>query len=471
MMEIELQVPLKEVNVAFKRVEDLIKRIIDLQDKMDTLFAKAGKNMSSSANQMSSAAQTVKNASQAVNNASSSGGSSNSGGSGGGGAGHQSRIRAAGGSDMFYAISSILRGARAFTRGGRGVSPIFSKLAAAARVSPRIAQLMGMGGSGAGSGAGVAGAAAGAAEEGVAGAAAGAGGLAMGVSGVLIILALLAMGLKKAYEAIEEGRKQFVLYGGTTASNARAGMLSSWAGTGVGQIISGLQNNPVGAVMAGVNPVLGPYGDMDYAGAANKAMDRVRQAGSIQEARRIAALMGTPELANVYYLTSDRYNKAKGTEVSEEDQKEQANLSFDLQDWWSQVLKGIIEGFKPLLDLIARMAKHGNAMEKVIALFIQFSGPIMSMITLFDGLLKILDDVQTWLEDKFHIKLGPGDSDKDDHIKNLNDTLQDTNKTLKETNRVFRGAGARAAGTLPGRIRGMTLADQTQRAGLNLGVI
>ena len=213
---------------------------------------------------------------------------------------------------------------------------------------------------------------------------------------------------------------------GGLASAAKAGMSSGY-GSGY---YAGL----------GVNPVTGPFGNMDYSGAARKALGDIMGARSFQEARRKAELAGMPEAAKFYYLSGP--NKANlnariNTGGGAYEMASQVNYEYTKARLETAWLK-LMEKLTPLMNAFA---------------------------SILDMLGKFLDVVNYLLTGK-----SPESQAKQKAEREWADAAKQHARAMKDWETL--GGGARASGSVPGgyRNRGFQL-DGARMHDIRLGAV
>lgn len=195
-------------------------------------------------------------------------------------------------------------------------------------------------------------------------------------------------------------RNALVMGGGTTGDARTATRIQSAIGVDVSGVGRNLMSGygPVAAAGAGVNPLGGPFGDMNYTEKGLKILDYIRRATNFNEARRRAELSGSPEAAGVNLLTPTTYNRLRSTQAGEasegniRNQAEfQANVAI-LKDSFGQlesalsspVVKELAGAAAGLSDLFETLNKLPNVtgIQLKLAGFINSIGPLGTIMHL-----------------------------------------------------------------------------------------
>ena len=134
-------------------------------------------------------------------------------------------------------------------------------------------------------------------------------------------IALVAAALKPVLDIVsslvEEGAKferqtelAYATGGGTAGQSSVVTATSMAMGFNTQQLGRGLSQGygPMIAGELGLNPIGGPFGDMDYNRKSIKILEAIAKAGekNFTEARRIAEALGQPEVAQFALLSKDR---------------------------------------------------------------------------------------------------------------------------------------------------------------------
>lgn len=281
-------------------------------------------------------------------------------------------------------------------------------------IGPQLMQLMGIGANGGGGDMGVAGAA-------VPEVAAFTKALDIGKRAMMAF----AMAAAAAVYALNTYAKDRVAYGGGSSTFRQARRIAAMTGADMGAF-SGNLPGTVG--IAGINPVGGPFGDMDYAGKMVRAARFVAQGKSFEDMRRRAAMMGSPELANMANFRPDQRKtmfSADTMSMREGDAKRTAQMMVDLQLAWERLSAAFTRLAGPYIYAAAKMTEW-----------------LTALMTKFDQFVK-------WLQDILGIGDKQGKKSPLDRNTEATDQLTRAMKDVRET----LGGGPRAQGALPGKFR------------------
>jgi hypothetical protein len=147
----------------------------------------------------------------------------------------------------------------------------------------------------------------------VAGSAIGGGAGLAGAATIAGPLAAAAVGLKVFAEALDRGGAQLAAWNQALVSGGgsfRQAQSSVAFGSALGVNLPGVGANLGGyaAARLGLNPVSGPFGDMNFNRRALRALEDIRKSTSFDAARRKAMLAGDISLASAYNYTSGTFN-------------------------------------------------------------------------------------------------------------------------------------------------------------------
>lgn len=308
-------------------------------------------------------------------------------------------------------IQSLMR-SRFVNNGGKmNIMPLGRDL------SPAMMQLMGiMGGSGQAGGAAAAGAEGAAAAGGVAA-------LANPVGLAVMAIGAFALGVAKATVALNDMARSWVANGGSFGQSQSAARIAALTGVGASSFSGNL---PGTAAAAGINPVGGPFGDMNYSEKLRKAARFVARARSLDDARRRAAIVGSPDLANTYLLRPDQQKwMQKAGMQNEGEARKAAQTMADLQIAWSNFSSLFIKVSTPFIVTLSNISKT------------------------FTWLMDKFDEIYNRIRKMLGLDSNDGKKSPIDRNTEATDQLTRTMKDMRET----LGGGPRAQGALPGKFR------------------
>lgn len=215
------------------------------------------------------------------------------------------------------------------------------------------------------------------------------------------------------------------------------------------------------ASQAGINPYSGVYGDFDVGAKFAKYAQFVGGSKSYRQAQQRAIAVGSPGLANMYYLSDenkkDLFDRSRGS--SPKDIATSVNGAY-------------------------AMNKMSDAFEKFVnKLAIKFAPAMIRIMTAIGNMLDWLGKVYDKLPQKFKDvinALGSSPLGNAGGVGKTNDKLADANerhiRALEDNTRALNagrettGGGARAQSVFPGRITGNRIGDPAYRRGLEGGI-
>jgi hypothetical protein len=262
------------------------------------------------------------------------------------------------------------------------------------------------------------------------------------LKGPLILAGLAVTALSAAADIaakhLDELAKIGALGGGTSGQvNAISGLMGALGG-GIGGIGKGLSNGfgPLVASKAGVSPVGGPFGDMDYNKKTLAVLKLIAKQTSFTEARRIAEMSGSPEAALIQQMSKITQNMLLNPAVSPSSSSTGAweDLKGQMQVLWNLIKSSFSILMTPLFQFTTILLKIYNSIEGVVIKFNPITDSLKKLSDFFQYLSKLLD---SWF--------GGGDDHKDAINKNT-DAVKDLNKSI---NQGIYGGGPRAQSAIP----------------------
>lgn len=313
-------------------------------------------------------------------------------------------------------------------KNGVGVSPLIGRTLAAL--------------SGAGGAAGAAGAAGGA---GLAGVGAVAGPVALAVAAII--------GFTKATlwagEQLKEMAGDLVTGGGSAYESSVARGIGQATGLGPNAAAQFQQriSGGVGAGFAagiGINPIGGPFGDINYNAKLIKAAEAIMRAPNLEAARRLAEGLGTPELANLkMYSKSTQQDILKrfGGGASQAEMASGMELSY-----WT-----------------------GRLTDQFMVLAARILMPAIKTLTVFfEWIQKIIAALEVMY--RLLYPFGGSGGQSSNPVKENTQAIEENTRAIKEMRETM-GGGQRAARALPNRLNGLNLSDDAVRRGLAGGMV
>lgn len=213
------------------------------------------------------------------------------------------------------------------------------------------------------------------------------------------------------------------------------------------------------AAQAGINPYSGVFGDFDVGKKFAKYAKFVAMSRSYRQAQQRATAVGTPELANVYYLSADQkrdmFNRSNG--YSEKDTAMAVRGAYAanrMKDAFEKLINKMMMTFAPFVSRLLTL----------------LSGLFERLQSMWDGLPKWMKYAITPPVGHAFIEEGKSTADRmydqnEEHIK----AVKDSTRAMRELRDVM-GGGQRAASALPSKVSGSVINDPWYRVGLEGGV-
>jgi hypothetical protein len=272
---------------------------------------------------------------------------------------------------------------------------------------------------------------------GAAGAAGEAGMGAMGAAGLaalaspigIAVAALtgLAVATALAKNAMSAWGQSLVSGGGSVGQARAANALSQFTGVDVAGV--GKNMGPVAAGIAGVGAFTGPFGANDYNARGLAIIDKIRNASSFDQARRIAELAGSPDLAKVKFLSQGSYDALRG----------QPNSS------------GGAAGIQSSAEFDAAVINMKTALESLAVGATPLIQGFADLTSAAAAAIKVFKDIDDAVHD-FVARLLGG---KSEH----SNALRDNTRAIQENTNQYRegtyGGGPRTRGAVPRNLNGL----------------
>lgn len=248
---------------------------------------------------------------------------------------------------------------------------------------------------------------------------------------------------KKALEVQTEYQQLYASGGGTASQAMAVGNVNA----ALGQDISGVGRNlssgfgPLVAAKAGVNPMGGPFGDMDYNKKTLKVLELIAKQTSFTEARRIAEMTGTPELANFALLSKVTQNQLIAQGASGENDtgmRAWADLKAQISIGWNSLMKQVLVVATPFIQIADIVLKLSNGLTSVIEIINPVTHAFKFLASALDQVNRFFD----WLAGLFGNK-------NDEHKDAINENTNAINNLNKSINQGIYGGGARAQNAIP----------------------
>jgi hypothetical protein len=240
---------------------------------------------------------------------------------------------------------------------------------------------------------------------------------------------------------------------------SRANIIAGMNGLGSGADAARAFQNAIGqggigaayAAQAGINPLGGPFGDMDYAKKFNKYADFVARSKTFEEARRRAEAVGMPDLANNYWLSEkskdelqrkrERPLDPKAMRDTQEFNKEWNTFLEELEEFKRQIGKGFLPVMTNFLDIGGRVVGVFNDLGITAQLTL---GGLTAFVELIRQIRKMLG-----LSNGDESEAKKAEEVQKKHTKALDDHARAMNQ-----HREVIGGGSKAQGAVPKSIRG-----------------
>ena len=198
-------------------------------------------------------------------------------------------------------------------------------------------------------------------------------------------------------------------------------------------------------IQAGINPVGGPFGDIDYAAKLKKALRYIAGAGSFDQARRRAEGLGIPEAANLYN-TSDYTKQRIGTPLtkfSPGDMRAANDFMIAIGRFVELVVNRAGKSLAPTME------RWAQALTVVTDLLAKF----------FDWIDKIVERIRK--------ALGIADNGQKSAQERNTKAIDDNTRAMKEFRETL-GGGPRAQRSLPSGFNGLNFGNSRD---LKLGAV
>ena len=230
--------------------------------------------------------------------------------------------------------------------------------------------------------------------------------------------------------------------GGSWSSSQGVLAANNALGSDVSGIGRNLQNGygPMVAAQAGVNPLGGPFGDMDYNKKTLKVLELIAKQTDFTKARRIGEMAGSPEAAQFallnkvsqwMILTQGKDKSNNGNEGTFANFKAQVSIGWTL---FVKQLSIMADPFLKLVTIILEIVNFGNMLTNVI-------NPVLAAFKGLSSILQILLNIFDWIASLF----GAGKSQQN-AIKDNTNAINNLNKSI---NQGTFGGGPRAQSATP----------------------
>jgi hypothetical protein len=293
--------------------------------------------------------------------------------------------------------------------------------------------------------------------DGVAGAAVG--GLAMAVVGFVRSVIGAAGAIKSASFGADRAGTSMATSGVLSRFDGFFGQSTAGMAEAFGERIRGGGVAAAYASRAGINPVGGVFGDLDYGKKFEKYLRFVAASKDRQEALRRAHAVGAPEIAGVFDLTKDQQKRAFGRAggYTESERREGVRASFEasmLADSAERLMNKLLISFGPGL----RSGMKG--MEAAVDLTAKFADTLARSVSPLITIVELIERI---------IKRGSDDDSKSPVERNTR-AVEENTRAMREFRETI-GGGARAQGALPRGIGGQRMSDQAYREALAGGLL
>jgi hypothetical protein len=307
-------------------------------------------------------------------------------------------------------------------------------------------------------------------------------------------LTMLGQGISKTYDDLNKRLNQSASYGAGAKDVDR---VASWLGLDGDAVIESMRGAVESsdlaksyAMQAGVNPVQGVHGSMDFAKDTLKQMALIANAKSYDEARKMAYEYKQPELANLHFASQQMKDEIKvaSTEMNPQQKQAQMKLNDDLyaiQKMFNEGVKGFVAPFFELASSFSDFQRivFGDKLQvvsKVAMSFTWLASGLTLTIKVISEFFKGLTAIITFLKDKFPQILGANAA------KDAADTINDADKqqeksqkdltlaTIQLTSAIkqgINGGGARVRSAIPGQVQSTQLNDKAYRDALKDGIL
>lgn len=243
----------------------------------------------------------------------------------------------------------------------------------------------------------------------------------------------------------------YAVAGGTNGALRNANLIAGATGMGSGadaarRLQSGIGSGGIGmayAAQAGINPIGGPFGDMNYAEKLRRYNQFVMKSRSFDEARRRAEAAGTPELAQNYFLSDEskgRLNRLGAGAMNPARMRETAEFRLRLAEVNDQLdqlqMKLGANGIPLVMNALKAIGPSLDRTVAVLNAANEVNEAIMSAIR--------------WMAAKLGLDMTESDQQsREKHRK----AMEEHTRAMKDHREVI-GGGARAQNAIPKGIRG-----------------
>jgi hypothetical protein len=319
--------------------------------------------------------------------------------------------------------------------------------------------------------------------------------LKLGPAGIIAAAGLI--GVNKALKAVAEAVRVFdesaarinstaqrsAAAGGTLGQASAMKTLERVLGSDPSQAFRETGDGLAMAEMAraGINPIRGPYGDINSSGAALKYMQkRIWSASSYEEAQRRAAQVGSPELAGAYFLKNDERLKTRLVNKTGHSEADAANAARaqawlgEMESSWQRFIDKVVIKAAPVVV---------PALEKITAFIDLFVTGLESISARLQSWWASLpEEVRGPLETLWDMTI-PGMLTNADravqrasNVDAINRALSANTRATQDNTRALSGlreviGSVRAGRSVPSKVWGGGLSDAAYRAALEGGVL
>lgn len=269
-------------------------------------------------------------------------------------------------------------------------------------------------------------------------------------------------GLEKMAESAQKQAQLGIMLGSGPAGVARlagyGGMFD--VGSAAAQLQSNIASGGVAGAYAaklGINPIGGPFGDLNIARKLEKVLDDISRSRTFDEAVRKANMVGMPDLAQAYYLSaSTRAVIANGSSLGRNELSTFSNFNATKDTYlsnlenYAQTAVANMPGFKMLNGLMQVASIQMSMMSKGLS-----------------AVGEITNAPTNWIENKLKDWFGAGKGgDESENTK----ALKENTRALKQFRETL-GGGARTRAAIPNRIDGLNVNQKAMQEALDYGYL
>lgn len=235
------------------------------------------------------------------------------------------------------------------------------------------------------------------------------------------------------------------------------------------------------AAQAGINPNTGPFGQNNLGQNYIKGLQYVHGLKTYEQAQRYAQGIGSPELANAWFLSDKQMSYARNSSkfgLSEKETGAGVRAQFAMGQVgksFENLIMRVFVKFAPMIE------KGANTLTVVFDQLSRFLPAITQKLV--EGMKWLMELWNKWAGAINKLTGGAAgmpyfdtkgiDSMNLDQVRAQRENTQAVRDSIRAMNglRETMGGGQRARGAIPGKVSGMRLSDPSYRMGLEGGVL